>query len=39
MIDMVLDEDKKKVGSMTNAMMKMKKLDIEGLKAAFDAGA
>lgn len=39
MLDMVLDDDKKKVGSMTNAMMKMKKLDIDELRAAFDAGS
>ena len=39
MLEMVLDENKQKVASMTNAMMKMKKLDIDALKAAFDAGA
>ena len=39
LLEMTLAEDKKKVGSMTNAMMKMKKFDIEGLKKAFDGGA
>ena len=39
LIEMMLDEDKGKVARMTEAMMKMKKLDIEGLRAAFDGGA
>ena len=59
MLEMVLDKDKKKVGSMTNAMvsllqtpcnttnllsrtndiqMKMKKIDIAGLREAFERG-
>lgn len=34
--DMILDEDKAKVARATNAMFKMKKLDIAELKAAFE---
>jgi hypothetical protein len=33
---MTKDEDRKKVGNMTVAMMGMKKLDIAKLKEAFD---
>ncbi len=39
MLEMVLDEDKKRVGAMTNAMMQMKKIDIAELKVAFEKGS
>ena len=36
LLEMTKDEDTKRVGNMTVAMMKMKKLDIAALKAAFE---
>ena len=39
MLEMVMHEDKKRVGAMTNAMMKMKKIDVAGLKEAFEKGS
>jgi predicted 3-demethylubiquinone-9 3-methyltransferase (glyoxalase superfamily) len=36
LLEMNKDEDTKRVGNMTVAMMKMKKLDIAELKKAFE---
>jgi predicted 3-demethylubiquinone-9 3-methyltransferase (glyoxalase superfamily) len=38
MLEMVMHEDKKRVGALTNAMMKMKKIDVAGLREAFEKG-
>lgn len=36
LIDMMLDKDAKKVARVTDALLKMKKFDIEALKRAYD---
>ena len=39
LFEMVTDPDKTKVGNLTNAMQKMKKLDVEGMRKAFEGGS